>query len=392
MPTAIRNSRPVNIHGQALLTALLLSCQSVSEPIAKAAPAQGGTSNLEPTLTWPTNPVAPRRIEIAHGSFLSGTTPGQFDRRPNLEPALAPVSLSRFEIDSHPFPEGSAVRTKLTLQQAVVQCAVHQGRLCTELEWERACKGPENQPFPGASQYDSTCMKSEVGCTSGFGLQGLGSQPEWTSSTWPQEPTHPVIRGAKSNQPPPAHRCAHRGGSSETSLTRQLSFRCCYGPPNTQKIKAPILKKTYQSVKLPLAGLAKLLKQHAKTEPLSNELNYFSKETAIPVVTDHGKRDSKGFLFTVKPLLWNPEPGAQFLIVSARSGKKTSFVVAYHVLADGSYLLAASFIMKGETGPVVLAYNGYIRPRLHFSTCWGCLGETGKILFRPNDSVAILQQ
>jgi hypothetical protein len=47
--------------------------------------------------------------------------------------------------------------------------------------------------------------------------------------------------------------------------------------------------------------------------------------------------------------------------------------------------------MEHEIGPVALAYNGYIRPRLHFSTCWGCPGETGKILYRDPDSVAIFQ-
>ncbi|MET0412888.1 MAG: hypothetical protein ABW217_16400, partial [Polyangiaceae bacterium] len=75
----------------------------------------------------------------------------------------------------------------------------------------------------------------------------------------------------------------------------------------------------------------------------------------------------------------------------ARSGERTSFVATYHVVAPGQYRLAASFVMQDEPGPVVLGYNGYIRPRLHFSTCWGCPGETGKILYRDQDRVAILQ-
>jgi hypothetical protein len=65
--------------------------------------------------------------------------------------------------------------------------------------------------------------------------------------------------------------------------------------------------------------------------------------------------------------------------------------VAYHVLAEGKYRLASSFVMRDEPGPIVLAYNGMIRPRLHFSSCWGCAGETGRILYRDPDSVIILQ-
>jgi hypothetical protein len=77
--------------------------------------------------------------------------------------------------------------------------------------------------------------------------------------------------------------------------------------------------------------------------------------------------------------------------VSARSGSSTSFVVVFHALGGGDYRLGSSFVMEGEPGPIALAYNGYIRPRLHFSSCWGCPGETGKILYREPDSAIVLQ-
>ena len=104
-----------------------------------------------------------------------------------------------------------------------------------------------------------------------------------------------------------------------------------------------------------------------------------------------GPGDKQGFSFTVAPLTWNPVAGAEYLLVTGRSGKDTSFVLSYYVLGQDEYRLASSFIMKSEPGPVAFAYSGYIRPRLHFSTCWGCPGETGKVLFRNPDSVVILQ-
>ncbi len=87
----------------------------------------------------------------------------------------------------------------------------------------------------------------------------------------------------------------------------------------------------------------------------------------------------------------NPAAGVDLLIVTVRSGAATSFVVAFDVLGDGSRRLASSFIMLDEPGPVVLAYQPSQRARLEFSTCWGCLGETGRILYRHPDHTLITQ-
>lgn len=183
--------------------------------------------------------------------------------------------------------------------------------------------------------------------------------------------------------------------AAENSPQRASSQR---GVPNTEQpliaAKLPLVasNKTFRNFPLPLPQLAELLAQHPETRHLSADLSYFSQSAAVSAVTANGKRKSRGFLFTARPLLWSPEPRTQFLIVTARSGRNTSFVVAFHLSADNSYRLTASFVMKREPGPVLLAYNGYIKPRMHFSTCWGCLGETGKLLYRQNNSVAILQQ
>ena len=68
-----------------------------------------------------------------------------------------------------------------------------------------------------------------------------------------------------------------------------------------------------------------------------------------------------------------------------------AFVAAFHVLPNGKYRLASTFVLENEPGPVALAYSPDIKPRVHFSTCWGCPGETGKILYKEPDSVSITQ-
>ena len=137
--------------------------------------------------------------------------------------------------------------------------------------------------------------------------------------------------------------------------------------------------------------LQQLLASHDRTAAYAKDVKLFREPDAANTVVARGPGDRKGFLFTVSPLLWNPVAGAEYLLVAGRSGDDMSFVVAYHVLGDDQYLLASSFIMRDEPGPIAFAYSGYIRPRLHFSSCWGCPGETGKLLFRNPDAVVILQ-
>jgi hypothetical protein len=331
------------------------------------------------------------RVLIPEGSFESGTEPGLHGRIPELEPKTRRVALGPFHIDVDLFPNpagGPWMAASRT--QARDACRERGARLCTELEWERACKGPSSTPFAWGPESSAECSSAPSGCVSAFGVRGLGSVREWTASDAKTGgAVGAVIRGASPTEPAQWRRCAHRA-VVDADAGRDVGFRCCHGPPNAARVEAPRLGATFTQIELPLARLAELLGADSHTRELSRELAYFEPEAARTVL-DRGPGDTKGFLLTTAPLLWNPVAGADFLVVAARSGHKTSFVVAFHVLRDNDYRLASSFVMQGEPGPIVLAYNGYIRPRLHFSSCWGCPGETGKILYRDPDQAVILQ-
>ena len=186
-------------------------------------------------------------------------------------------------------------------------------------------------------------------------------------------------------------RRANRRGSDPSTRAPDLGFRCCAGAPNAAVIPEPSLGKTFRRAHLKAARLEKLLASRPETSSIARDIKFFREPEAARTVVSRGPGDKQGFSFTVSPLLWNPVAGAEYLLVAARSGAKTSFVVAFYVLGKDRYELASSFIMHGEPGPVAFAKSDYIRPRLHFSTCWGCPGETGKILHRSPDSVIILQ-
>jgi hypothetical protein len=147
----------------------------------------------------------------------------------------------------------------------------------------------------------------------------------------------------------------------------------------------------FEQPNLNASRIRKLLESDPLTASLAKDLVLFADPEATNTVISRGPGDRKGFDFSTGPLLWSPTLGARFLVLGGKSGKSTSFVLAYHVLPDDQYVLASSYIMEGEVGPVTFAYSSSIRPRLHFSTCWGCPGETGKLLFRKPGRVSILQ-
>jgi hypothetical protein len=362
----------------------------------------GACSTAEPTAPVrldPQPPAAERsaleatgRALIPEGSFNAGTEAGELNRQPELEPRIERVALGSFEIDVAPYPGGSGPAIRgMSRADAREACGQRGGRLCTELEWERACKGPESLAFPQGAQSDQGCTQ-DGSCVSGFGVRGMGSLREWTQSDLAGggEP-RAVVRGASPGGPPELQRCAHRSSAPALGTEPEIGFRCCYGPVNAARVSRPVLGATFRRVELPLAELSRILATDPRTAELATDLAYFQEPDAVATVLGRGPGKTQGFLLSTVPLRWNPVLGSEFLVVSARSGTSSSFVVAYHVLAEGKYRLASSFVMRDEPGPIALAYNGHIRPRLHFSSCWGCAGETGKILYRDPDSVIILQ-
>jgi hypothetical protein len=305
----------------------------------------------EPSTRRPTQaPLADERIDIVAGTFLAGSIPGQAGRLPELEPRRYEVQLGPFQIDRLAYPNdpGRPPLTGVTRDEARRLCRQRGARLCTELEWERACKGPASDRFAG-------------------------------------------VRGAAASAAGHEPRCAARRGIDPATQADNLGFRCCKGAPNAAVIKEPRLLQTFEKVRLKADRLAKLLASDPRTKALAQDVKFFREPDAANTVVARGPGDKQGFSFTVSPLLWHPVAGAEFLLLTARSGKDKSFVLCYYVLGKDDYRLASSFIMDHEPGPVAFAYSGYIRPRLHFSTCWGCPGETGKVLHRKPDSVVILQ-
>lgn len=350
---------------------------------------------------------AGEKVGIPAGKLVAGSTPGDRGRDPMLEPALLEVELSAFEIDKLPYPNDprQVPKTAVTREQAHELCAERGGRLCSELEWERACKGPDATPYAGGQIWDPGCATAPETCASGFGVLAMGmAMREWTASdVLPIEKLQPqaaAVRGAGAEAADVDHRCAHRVAVSPDAGSGDIGFRCCYGDANAATIPSPSYVATVRKVELPPSRLSEMFAGIERLAPLAKEeIVYFREEAAVDEVMRRGR--ARGMdagstppntELTTSPMIWNPVPGEEILLVIGRSGEKTSFIVALHVLPGGRHRVGNALVMEGEVGPVAIVYNPYVRRKLHWTSCWECYGEVGNITYRDDNRVVITQK
>lgn len=325
----------------------------------------------------------------------AGSTPGDAGRVPELEAKNQEVELGPFSIDRLPYPNDPALpplRGK-SRDEARRLCAERSARLCTEVEWERACKGPKQDAYPSGLMWDTSCTAGPQACASGFDVLGLGTTGgEWVNGDITFEDKRlGMVRGASTGAPATDHRCAARHPTDASLHPDDVGFRCCRGAPNAAVVTEPKQGPIFSKTKISAEELEQALAADPAGRALAHDIKFFREPEGAATVVSRGPGDKKGFDFTVAPLLWSPTAGAEILLVTARSGETTSFVAAFHVLPGGKYRLASSFTLLNEPGPVALAYSPDIKPRVHFTTCWGCPGETGKALFRKPETVVIVQ-
>ncbi|HVR20895.1 MAG TPA: SUMF1/EgtB/PvdO family nonheme iron enzyme, partial [Polyangiaceae bacterium] len=159
------------------------------------------------------------RIRLPTGAFRAGSEPGEPGRVPEVEPRIQDVELGAYEIDRLPYPNDPAKPPLVSVgrDEAERLCTDRGGRLCTELEWERACKGPANDRYPSGPDWDPSCAGDLLACATGHGALGMGTRlREWTRSELPGDggKALAVVRGGAASDKPDAHRCAARASVS----------------------------------------------------------------------------------------------------------------------------------------------------------------------------------
>lgn len=238
-----------------LLFALACSDKGTSPDATESVAPPWATAESAP-------PPRPGMIWVPAGTLLAGTPMDKVPRVPDAEMAGEPVQMSGFFIDRFPHPNepGALPTSHMTWEEARALCEKEDKRLCTELELERACKGPDNAPYPYGDVYrPDACGESgrgiisplglNAGCKSAFGVHDThGTVWTWTASEWGRK-TEGLIatRGGRGPSGELVGRCAHGEPERPTARRPDLGVRCCAGPVNPSAVvlevdRGPALK------------------------------------------------------------------------------------------------------------------------------------------------------
>lgn len=317
-----------------------------------------------------------------------GSATGSALRNPAHEADHVSVQLTAFEIDALPYPNDRTRPPKsgVSREEASASCAEQGKRLCSELEWERACKGERDAQYPTRGDFDpAICAREPLRCASPFGVFALGTLGrEWTASDaasgeWDGLRTA-VVRGAARDAPAAAHRCAARDAATPNSRSESLLFRCCKGAEQGARYPAEADQTPFRDGEPDLKTLTAALVAMPETRELAAKFRLFSQGELGQALTQAGRSQSSLAPWqAIRGVLsWSPVRGEQIVVASGDTARG-SLVVAYYPLPEGQVRFAGSYETKGEHTPILVAYKSDVRDELLFSTCWGCGGEGGAL-------------
>ncbi len=196
----------------------------------------------------PSQPARQGMQWIPAGELIAGTPIGRLPRIADEELAGVTVAMAGFFIDRFHYPgePGAIAETGMTRAEAERICLEQDKRLCTELEWERACKGPDNLTYEYGHTYDATICATgatdalapngvNARCVSAFGVQDMHGGPwSWTASDWGRGSTkHRVaVRGGNGAEGELIGRCANGRAVHPGKADGRIGVRCCAGEVN----------------------------------------------------------------------------------------------------------------------------------------------------------------
>ena len=272
----------------ATLFCLALCCECRTQrapPARESAPKSSASSSIAPPEPLP----EPRQgmAWIPRGPLVAGTPEGSLPRAADEEMPGEQVILKGYYIDLFPYPneEGAIPLTNVSQPAASALCAERGKRLCSELEWERACKGPDNRRYEyGESYRAERCGTGalpvmrptgiRVSCRSDFGVRDLhGGAWEWTASDWGRGTSGGLVsvRGGNAIDGEIVGRCANARSERPSAPSGTIGFRCCAGPANTIDVvlnikRGPSLEFLHRIDKSQLAQILDALPAAANAE------------------------------------------------------------------------------------------------------------------------------
>jgi hypothetical protein len=290
----------------------------------------------------------------------------------------------------HPNAPGKPFTTGVTRAEAEALCAGQGKRLCTEVEWEWACKGPDNRRYPSSNVHDETDYPADdqLAPASPTGVFAMGRLLEWTASAWgldPDQVERAALRGYAPGEltagrllgPGNGRRCAKRWHRPAAAAEPAIGLRCCRGAVNAEPCfieRARAAHSLYTNIKPD--KFAKVLSQVPELSMIHDNPHMFSDGDIRAVLarrsTDRQALARQGIHFTWKPVRWIPRQGTELWVAVGRSNRH-SFVVALHEAADNEvYVHGSVLVLFEQATPLALAWREGHRDELYWVPCWSC--------------------
>jgi len=195
----------------------------------------------------------PGMVYIPGGWYLSGRMEQENSSLASPSEALhGQIELPAFYIDryEHGNTAGQVPVTSVTYSEASEACELQGKQLCTNNQWEKACKGPGNfiysygdafdPEYCGEDMHAPYTSGSRAFCHSGYGVYDIsGGFMEWTA-TAPEgrDSRRYVMGGVRGDGSSDAsqtqrervergYRCAYSTDQSTGYSHQTLTFRCC---------------------------------------------------------------------------------------------------------------------------------------------------------------------
>jgi len=223
---------------------LLIGCarggrtERVDYASKSAAIVSSEKAGSDPIMT--TCPVG--MVLIPTGPMLYGPT-DEKNVTPDSKEAPQRINMKAFCIDKYEFPNqpGEAPMRSLNWAESKELCVNKGKRLCSEYEFEKACRGPSGTQYTyGDGFFEGACPKADqdyglgqfTNCTSGFGVHDMsGGVYEWTSSGPEGNDAERFVRGGLGGDAASSSsRCTYRGRQKASAFAREIGFRCCTSP------------------------------------------------------------------------------------------------------------------------------------------------------------------
>lgn len=185
----------------------------------------------------------PNMAYIPEGPFIAGRMHFESGSEFGGEPLAQVTELPAYMIDLFEFPNnpGRIPEHGVSWSDAADRCESVGKRLCTQPEWEKACKGKLNTvyaygdfydddpaAFCGAGGSDLYESGSRPGCKSRWGVfDQSGGYREWTATQPDGKATRALVVGGARSAPRRGTRCAFTIDENISVAQDSFSFRCC---------------------------------------------------------------------------------------------------------------------------------------------------------------------